>query len=87
MNAIFIQDANALVRQREADTYLPEHQFSDAAQAIAFAKAASAGAFSEAHQIEIDGEPIERIQHHSLQCGDIPNPMVDANGPTAQPTH
>ena len=55
MNAIFIQDANALVRQREAETYLPAHQFAEAAQAIAFAKAASAGAFSEAHQVEIDG--------------------------------
>ena len=61
MNAVFIQDANALVRQRGADTYLPAHQFADAAQAIAFAKAASAGAFSEAHPVEIDGSLSGRL--------------------------
>jgi len=58
MNAVFIKDANALVRQRGADTYLPEHQFADEAQAIAFARAASKGAFSEAHPVQIDGTAV-----------------------------
>jgi len=58
MNAVFIKDANALVRQRGDDTYLPEHQFADKAQAIAFAKAASAGAFSQAHPVQTDGAPV-----------------------------
>ena len=55
MNAVFVKDANALVRQRAADTYLPEHQFASEAQAIEFASAASKGAFSEAHKIAVDG--------------------------------
>lgn len=55
MNAVFVQDANALVRQRAAATYLPEHLFASKAQASAFSKAASKGAFSEAHLVEIDG--------------------------------
>lgn len=55
MNAVFVKDANALVRQRAADTYLPEHQFASEAQAIEFTSAASKGAFSEAHQVAVDG--------------------------------
>lgn len=55
MNAVFVNDANALVRQRGASTYLPTHQFASEVQAIEFAKAASVGAFSGAHQVEIDG--------------------------------
>ena len=55
MNEVFVKDANALVRQRAAATYLPQHQFASEAQAIEFAKAASMGAFSEAHRVEIDG--------------------------------
>ena len=55
MNAVFVKDANALVRQRAAATYLPQHQFASEAQAVEFAKAASMGAFSKAHRVEIDG--------------------------------
>jgi predicted metal-dependent phosphoesterase TrpH len=55
MNAVFVKDANALVRQRADASYLPEHQFASEAQAIEFARAASKGAFSEAHQVAVDG--------------------------------
>ena len=58
MNAVFVNDANALVRQRGASTYLPAHQFASEAQAIEFAKAASVGALSGAHQVEIDGATV-----------------------------
>jgi hypothetical protein len=56
MNAVFIKNANELVRQRNSSEYLAEHQFTTEAEASGFAKAASAGAASGAHQIEVDGK-------------------------------
>jgi len=55
MNAVFVTDANQLVRQRNSTKYLAEHQFATEAQAIEFSKAASAGIASGAHQIEVEG--------------------------------
>ena len=58
MNAIFVKDANELVRQRNSSAYLTEHHFATEVEASGFAKTASGGAASGAHQVEIDGESV-----------------------------
>ncbi|MFT4676870.1 MAG: hypothetical protein ACI831_000863 [Candidatus Azotimanducaceae bacterium] len=58
MNAVFVKDANQLVQQRNSTEYLAEHQFTNETQASGFAKAASAGVASGAHQVEVDGKAV-----------------------------
>lgn len=58
MNAVFVKDANKLVRQRNSSKYLAEHQFVTEAQASSFAKVASAGLASGAHHVEVGGEGV-----------------------------
>ncbi|MFT7242804.1 MAG: putative metal-dependent phosphoesterase TrpH [Candidatus Azotimanducaceae bacterium] len=58
MNAVFVKDANELVRQRNSSEYLADHQFATEAQADGFATAASGGLASGAHQIEVDGKAV-----------------------------
>lgn len=58
MNAVFVKDANELVQQRNSSQYLNEHMFASENEAGEFAKAASAGAFSDAHQAEFNGRTV-----------------------------
>ena len=58
MNAVFVKEANELVQQRNSSKYLAEHQFATEAEASGFAKAASAGLATGAHQIEVEGKAV-----------------------------
>lgn len=55
MNAVFVKDANALVRQLSALEHLPEHIFDSRAEAEDFAKTATDGGFGGAHAIDVGG--------------------------------
>jgi len=58
MNAVFVKDANELVQQRNSTTHLREHEFATRSEAVAYAKSATAGGYSDAHQVEVDGKMI-----------------------------
>jgi 3',5'-nucleoside bisphosphate phosphatase len=56
MNAVFVKDANELVRQRDSTAHLPEHKFASEAEAVAFAREATSGRSADAHEVELDGK-------------------------------
>jgi hypothetical protein len=57
INAVFVSDANPLVKQRKAQTYLDEHMFDTRAEAEEFA-ARSSEAYRGAHQVERNGKAV-----------------------------
>lgn len=57
INAVFIRDANSLVRQRPEQVRLPEHMFTTRREAEKFAYD-NTGFSREAHQVEHDGERV-----------------------------
>ena len=63
INAVFIQDANPLVKMRGPDQPLPEVQFDTQEEAVAFSVQQS-DLFNGAHAAEVDGKTVWRRGHH-----------------------
>ena len=59
INAVFVKDANPLVKQRSAEQPLPSAEFATEEEAIAFSKQTSE-LFNGAHSIERDGKTLWR---------------------------
>ena len=59
INAVFVKDANPLVKQRSADEPLPKAEFETKEEAEAFARLRSP-LFNGAHSIQVDGKTIWR---------------------------
>ena len=58
MNAVFVTDANQLVRQRNSTMHLPEHKFATREEAVAFASEATSGGYKDAHAVELEGKTV-----------------------------
>lgn len=59
INAVFVQDANPIVRQRTEEDPLPSVQFDTEAEAIAYAEKTSS-LFRGAHSVDVDGKMMWR---------------------------
>lgn len=57
MNAVFVKDANTLVRQRPHQSLMPEHMFETAEEADAYAKSQTA-TIGGAHKVMVDGKEV-----------------------------